>query len=415
MPKRTKKNTTAQPPTKRRSPRATNSNPEQQQQTPQQQEAASSSQNSTETSSRTSNQHVVTNQQTRDQTVGQVENGTGSLTEITSKLNDMIKLLTTSLANHQTTNPPMPTPPQDSRPNDDSAEVLSVASENPPVNPPTATREIANGNPQGSTATLLLSSTQTPAVSLPPVTARLREKIVNGEFVDFNALLPKAMFSGTQTPEVTKSFTVQLSPGNDDLLVRPSQTSKKISSFQSWMEAWNIYLAIIVDHDPSRAPALIAYQRIITSASNNHPLSAWLNYDIRFRTLAASNPSVRWDTRENELWLEFFTGTASAATRWPCAYCGATTHYPENCLFRSQPVPVSTFDQRPPNRPSNGPQQFNENGSNDQPAHQRPKRTCHAFNRSVCRRSACNFRHVCELCGASHSARFCPNRGNTAF
>ena len=61
--------------------------------------------------------------------------------------------------------------------------------------------------------------------------------------------------------------------------------------------------AILIDHAPARAPQLVAYQRIITSASNHYPLAAWLNYDIRFRM---SDPSLRWDVRLTDLWLECF-------------------------------------------------------------------------------------------------------------
>ena len=77
------------------------------------------------------------------------------------------------------------------------------------------------------------------------------------------------------------------------LSVRLQQSSKKIS-FASWMEAWNIYLAILIDHSPVRTSQLVAYQKIITSASIQYPLAAWLNCDVQFRTLAASDPSLRW-------------------------------------------------------------------------------------------------------------------------
>ena len=32
--------------------------------------------------------------------------------------------------------------------------------------------------------------------------------------------------------------------------------------------------------------------------------STWLKYDAQFRTLAASNPQLRWDLRHSELWLD---------------------------------------------------------------------------------------------------------------
>ena len=48
----------------------------------------------------------------------------------------------------------------------------------------------------------------------------------------------------------------------------------------------------LIDHASARASQLVAYQRIITSASNQYPLTAWLNYDMCFHTLALSYPQL---------------------------------------------------------------------------------------------------------------------------
>ena len=129
-----------------------------------------------------------------------------------------------------------------------------------------------------------------PDVSLPLVPPQMKEKIISGEFIDLATLLPKAMFSGSTELETSRSLTVQLTTSND-LALRP-QSTKKITSFSSWMEAWNIYLAILIDHSPAWAPQLVAYQRIITSASAQYPLAAWLNCDTQFRTLAAPDAGI---------------------------------------------------------------------------------------------------------------------------
>jgi len=116
-----------------------------------------------------------------------------SLTEISSKLTDMITLLTNSLSTHQVGNPtptaPVPTrtnQSQQSSSNDESAEVLSEVSDNPPAHRPPAVRIMATDTSQHSTSDRPFISSRTPTVSLPPVTAKLREKIISGEFVDFN-------------------------------------------------------------------------------------------------------------------------------------------------------------------------------------------------------------------------------------
>ena len=172
-------------------------------------------------------------------------------------------------------------------------------------------------------------------VSLPPAPPQVKEKIISGEFVDFATLLSSTMFSGSIRADTSKSLTVQLTPMGNDLSVRPQPPAKKITSFTSWMEAWNIYLAILIDHSPVHAPQLVAYQRIITSPTNVQ----------RPTTTSTSNDG-------------------------------------------QQPISGGLPNFRPS--------------------------TCHAYNRSTCRRQNCSFLHQCELCGADHSAKYCPNRGSTA-
>ena len=139
--------------------------------------------------------------------------------------------------------------------------------------------------------------------NLPPVPPKIRERIIRGEYIDFVTLLPKTMFSGSTEPDSSTFFTVQLAPNSGDASIRPAAKPRKIASFANWMEAWNIYLAVCIDHMPSCAPSLIAYQCIITSASTQYPLESWLNYDVQFRTLAASHASIRWDIHHTDLWF----------------------------------------------------------------------------------------------------------------
>ena len=143
--------------------------------------------------------------------------------------------------------------------------------------------------------------------SLSPVPARIKERIIKGEYIDLTTLLPKAMLSSNVEPDHPGSLTLQLPSGPSIFTIQAAAKGRKITSFSSWMEAWNVYLAIRVDFAPSSAPSLIAYQRIITSASVSYPLQSWLNYDVQFRMLAASNPSLRWDTRHHDLWLQCIT------------------------------------------------------------------------------------------------------------
>ena len=98
------------------------------------------------------------------------------------------------------------------------------------------------------------------------------------------------MLSSNVEPDHPGSLTLQLPSGPSNFTVQAAAKGRKITSFSSWMEAWNVYFALRVDFALSSAPSLIAYQRIITSASVSYPLQSWLNYDVQFRMLAASNP-----------------------------------------------------------------------------------------------------------------------------
>ena len=128
-----------------------------------------------------------------------------------------------------------------------------------------------------------------------------------------------------------------------DILVRTAIKLRKITSFFSWMEAWNVYLAVTIDHMPSCAPNLIAYQRVIISASVQYPLESWLTYDMQFRTLAASNPSLWFDVRHADLWIRCITPSRTLHSGcWPCPHCVITTHYPDHrpfCFYSLRQVP----------------------------------------------------------------------------
>ena len=74
----------------------------------------------------------------------------------------------------------------------------------------------------GAVTTMTVGCTpQLGTVSLPPVTPRIKDQIISGEFINLATLLPNAMFSGTTGTEASKSLIVQLTSVGNDLSVRP--------------------------------------------------------------------------------------------------------------------------------------------------------------------------------------------------
>ena len=192
----------------------------------------------------------------------------------------------------------------------------------------------------------------------------------------------------TSVPPLSLSTQQTATPGG----FTPAQTPR-INSFSSWLDAWNIYIAIVVAHNPSRALELLGYQRLIHSASKHFNTSAWLNYDVQFRTLAAANPQLQWNLRHSELWLDNMashTGSSLPNTRWPCTYCGSMYHFPDRCP--RCPFRTVQFNDGDTFQRDNGPRLS----------------TCRDFNNSTCHRNPCRYQHHCQYCGSSsHPAYRC--------
>ena len=174
------------------------------------------------------------------------------------------------------------------------------------------------------------------------------------------------------------------------------------------MEAWNIYLSIVIHHTPARAAEFAAYQCIITSASIQYATAARLNYDVQFRTLAASDPALHLDAQHTDLWLQFVTSAKpTQLARWPCKHCGATNYYPDNCPFHPNHLSTITGGQRAVTRGQPN------SGSYMTPRPNQPPKpiACRDFNRNTCCHPDCKFAHCCEHCGANHAVKDCAKYG----
>ena len=95
--------------------------------------------------------------------------------------------------------------------------------------------------------------------TLPPQPAQLRQKIIQGEFIDFSVLLHRV---------------VTLPDAAADLLLSTQQPIKKVSSFVMWMQAWNLYLSVILSHNLVEVLEMIPYQHLNCSATTLLPLQS---------------------------------------------------------------------------------------------------------------------------------------------
>ena len=143
------------------------------------------------------------------------------------------------------------------------------------------------GNQTVSVPSAYLPPSQLQKSTSPPIPVQLRQQILQGEYVDFAMLLHRAKFS-----EVSKVPVSSYRP----------PAIKRITCFDTWMQACNLYIAVILAHNPSQSVELFGYQQLICSSHTLLPLESWLQYDYKFQTLAAADPLLRWDQRHSDLW-----------------------------------------------------------------------------------------------------------------
>ena len=272
----------------------------------------------------------------------------------------------------------------------------------------------------------VLATTHPPPL-IPPLSTRLRTRVLSGEYIDFNTLLAHAIFSVCDPPNARQhmqTFTLQMSSQSGELQLAPTPShSKKINSFALWMVAWNLYVSTILSAKPSQALEIFGYQCIISSLNLHLPLSAWMTYDIKSHTLAASYPMLRWDVHHLDTWVECLSILKSQPECWPCPHCSSMYHFPDRCPFRPGTFSAPPDRELPPSRNSSTvpttPQTVNPsysqavNPTSSQPQSLLPPpplaRFCHDFNnRGTCQRASCQYLHSCEQCKSAHPQHACP-------
>nr|XP_060623075.1 uncharacterized protein LOC132770211 [Anolis sagrei ordinatus] len=120
------------------------------------------------------------------------------------------------------------------------------------------------------------------------------EKIRNAEYVDMFSLLYR---------DLDKKQIEEL--GEDQ---RGKFKKRKVEeSWTNWFNGYLIYMSVVMEAYPSRGRSLVHYLNIIHSAQVDYTGNAWLEYDRRFRALAALKPTLRWDRIHGHTWLQVMT------------------------------------------------------------------------------------------------------------
>jgi len=178
------------------------------------------------------------------------------------------------------------------------------------------------------------------------VSERLKQRIWADEFIDFEQLL---------TNKHNQSIAIKLDQSQEGTAVALSQASaaKQITSINKWIDAFLIFMTVLIKKQPMVAGDLIKYLSFIRSLSTKFPGNLWASYDYSYRA-GRVGLCLKWSQVDWELY-----------------------HYL---------VPLAnTF----------------------QPGPAKPQALCWHYNKRGCFNKACTFSHTCANCGGKHSRSSC--------
>ena len=237
-------------------------------------------------------------------------------------------------------------------------------------------------SPTQSSQPLAASGMASPLGLSRPVDRNMEDKILWGEYFDLALLLPDNLYQ-SQAPDIQLLLDDSSAGPMGSPVTMVRKRKPVIDSFQKWLEAYMVYMLVVVTAYPRRALELIKYQQIISRTVTKFKGLAWLSYNQQFRHRSSSNLSLQWDKVDLELWTVTFSGLAKPH----CGICSSPCHAEDVC-------------------PSADPYR----------KQRRSQTVCFDFNKpSGCRRRNCSYPHVCHRCHSnSHTVQDCPQQQSSA-
>ena len=117
-------------------------------------------------------------------------------------------------------------------------------------------------------------------------------RIRRGKFVNFDKLLGPAMAEGTGAFLDQEKREKEKGAGR-----------RRVVDLASWLEAWNVFLAVRIQTAPDSALALVKYQAIMTMLFSSYPPGVCLKYDSTFQQAVARDRSylTPWDQVKEDI------------------------------------------------------------------------------------------------------------------
>ena len=229
--------------------------------------------------------------------------------------------------------------------------------------------------------------------ALQPIPGRLVRRIISGDFVEMRDLLTDNIALHDQLEAVQGPLNLTPIPG----ALRPRL--REVPNLTSWVFCFLGYIAVRTSDPITRD--MLAYCRLMIREGLRHGGNGWRDYDRCFRSQAAIDRSLRWNTLLSDLHAATII-SQRASGGVCCSLCRGFDHSSLQCAlaFVEQPLtqglPANSAATLPESRPTHS-------------RSRTPRPVCSSWNSGGCiYPGSCTFRHVCATCGNRyHRAKDC--------
>ncbi len=227
--------------------------------------------------------------------------------------------------------------------------------------------------------------------ALPVVPAKLAHRIRKGEYVEMAELLKDNVEAERRRLAAGESGTARVS-------------RREVPDFESWLQCFSSYAAIVATQYPHKARELWAYQALMIAEHRKCGGRGWLLYDAAFRQQITSLEGTDFSRVNQGLYATTFLAYGGRGQF--CARCMSSDHAQEECaLHPNREVPVVQLQD------SRGRSRREEQVLGEQRRRRGRRGACYAFNDGRCAVPFCRFEHVCSVCGGEHKKSVCRARG----
>ncbi len=228
--------------------------------------------------------------------------------------------------------------------------------------------------------------------ALPVVPGKLVKKIQSGDYVEMAELLK----------DNVEAERRRVAAGDSGQTGRTCR--REVPDFDSWLQCFSLYAAVVCAKYPQKARELWAYQALMLAEYRKCGGRGWHLYDSAFRQQITNLETVDFSKVNQGLYATTFLAYGGKGQF--CGRCMASDHSQEDCALnprREVPV-VQLQEQRSAGSRREEPQ-------GDTRRRRGRRGACYAFNDGRCSLPYCRFEHVCSVCGGEHRKPACRARG----